>query len=265
MMSLFLYLAAVRAIASGSLQEHPAPRVPDEISAALAEAGLWIDLERGVLAVPVEVQIREDLLEYLLVGPGGAAHESLFLTQVKPSLVNAALLLLGAEPGHNAHFEERESSPDGEPRREVQPPAGDGFYLYAAWREGEETYFFRVEDLIANLATGRTLRRHRWVYLGSRFAQLEPGQPERFLADLEGNLVNLSFFYQGNTLLTAALDECVEQTIWAANAWLVTPRGEPVCLFFARQALASLDPAWVAKLPVARSVPADEAGGGEPR
>lgn len=258
MLSLFLCLAGA------SLQDAP-PRVPQEISTALAEAGLWIDLEHGVLAVPVEVQIREDLLEYLLVGPGGAAHESLFLTQVKPSLVNAALLLLGVEPGHNARVEQSGQSPEGDARREIHAPEGDGFYLYAAWREGDETYFFRVEDLIANLSTGRALRRHRWVYLGSRFAQLEPGQPERFLADLEGNLVNLSFFYQGNTLLTAALDECVEQTIWAANAWLVPPRGEPVCLFFARQPLASLDPAWIAKLPVARSMPAEDAGGGGPR
>jgi len=260
---LLLCLAAGPLLA-GSGEARAQEGVPQELSAALGEAGLWIDLERGVLAVPVEVQIREDLLEYLLVGPGGAAHESLFLTRVRPSLVNAALLLLGVEPGHNAFVEEKAGATDGPPKREIHAPSGDGFYLYAAWREGDDTYFFRVEDLVANLATGRTLRRHRWVYLGSRFAALEKGQPEKFVADLEGNLINLSFFYQGNTLLTAALDECVEQTIWAANAWLVPARGEPVCLLFARQPLAALDPAWEARLPVGKPHPATDPADEEP-
>ena len=71
---------------------------------------------------------------------------------------------------------------------------------------------------MTNLTTGRSLRRHKWVYLGSRFAKVRADdEEERFIADLEGNLINLSFFYQGNTLLTASLPQCVEQTIWVAN------------------------------------------------
>ena len=37
---------------------------------------------------------------------------------------------------------------DGAPTHDVQPPSGDGFLIYVAWREGEETYFYRLEDLI---------------------------------------------------------------------------------------------------------------------
>ncbi len=228
----------------------------ERLAASLREAGLWLDLERGFLALPATVLERSELLEYLLVGPNGATHESLFLTEVKPSLVNAGLLLLGVEPGRNARFEAQESvAPEdelerGRPRRRVYPPEGDGFLLYAAWREGEETFFFRVEDLIANLETGRSLRRHRWVFLGSRFAALKRGEPEVFLADIEGNLVNVAFFFQGNTLVTTALEECLEQSIWVGNAWLLPPRGQPVRLFFAREPLRALDPAWERELPL---------------
>jgi len=233
-------------------QEPPAQgSTPAELRAALEKEGVMLDLEAGVLAFPARVLVREDLLEYLLVGPNGATHESLFVTNVRPSLLNAALLLLGVEPGTNAQWREGSATDEhGRPRKEVDPPHGDGVYLSAAWREGEETFFFRVEDLIANLESGRSLRRHRWVFLGSRFAALKPGTPEVFLADVEGNLVNLSFFFQGNTLVTSALEECIEQSIFIANPFLVPPRGSGVRLFVSRKPLETLAPAWAAELPV---------------
>lgn len=218
------------------------------VESALEEAGLWLDREAGVLAVPATVLQREELLEHLIVARNGATHESLFLTEVAPSTVNAGLLLLGVEPGQNAWWETTGEDADGLPERTLHPPSGNGFYLYAAWREDGETYFFRMEDLIANLATGRTLARHRWVYLGSRFETLRDGS-EGFMADVDGNLVNLSFFFHHNTLLTAAREECIEQTIWAANAWLVPPRGEPVRILFARAPLETLPADWSARLP----------------
>lgn len=248
----------------------PAPARPvappaqgdDALGQALAKEGLRLDRQAGVLALPAQVLIKNDLLEYLLVGPNGAAHESLFLTGVRPSLVNAALLVLGVEPGTNAKLVETGAlDPRGRPERRVEAPTGDGFYLYAAWREAGETYFFRIEDLVRNLASGRSLRRHRWVYLGSRFQALKKDAPESFLADVEGNLVNLCFFFQGNTLLTAAPEECYQQTIWAANEWLLPERGQPVSLLFARAPLAALPAGWEGALP--EVVPTPE-GGDEP-
>ena len=226
---------------------------------ALVQEGIALDLAGGVLSVPATVLIKNELLEYLLVGPNGAMHESLFLTQVRPSLLNAALLLLGVEPGRNAHWEERAgpgresgTNEHGRPNRTIYPPQGDGFFLYAAWREAGETYFFRVEDMVRNLESGRSLRRQRWVYLGSRFLALKSGARESFLADVEGNLINLSFFFQGNTLLTSAAPECFEQTIWAANEWLLPGRGQPVRFFFAREPLERLTPEMLATLPEVR-------------
>jgi len=248
--------------ARGRLQEEAA-EVGElgELRRTLEVEGIELDLAAGVLSLPATVLVKNDLLEYLLVGPGGAMHESLFVTGVRPSLLNAALLLTGVEAGRNAHWEEREGLDErGWPRRKVYPPQGDGFFLYAAWREADETYFFRVEDLVRNLESGRSLRRHRFVYLGSRFQALKPGAPEAFLADVEGNLINLSFFFQGNTLLTTAVEECIEQTIWAANEWLLPERGRALRLFFARAPLERLAPEWVAWLPDAAAAPGDAGG-----
>ena len=227
-----------------------------ELSEAFAAGGLRVDFDAGALALQVTVEVPNDLLEYLLVGSGGASHESLFRTQVQPSLLNTALLALGVEAGTNAQWRATEPPPTEEELAagaevyEVDLPAGDGFFLYAAWRENDEVYWFRVEDLMQNLSTGRSMQRHRWVYLGSRLVP-DPRKPEveAFAADLFQNLINVSFFGEGYTLVTGAVRECLEQTIWVANAWLVPPRGTTVDLIFARERLTSLPAAWAEALP----------------
>ena len=240
-------------------------RQDDEaLRATLAAEGVGLDLEHGLVSIPVDVVVRNDLLEYLLVGPRGAMHESLFATPVRPSLLNAALLSLGVEPGRNARWEEvprspdqtpggegDDDDPDGRARPDVRLvlPEGGGFWLYAAWREGDEVYFFRIDDLISNLDSGRSMQRHRWVFLGSKFKRPRENEPEVFVADLEQNLICLSFFYQGNTLLTASLPECQIQTIWVANPWLVPPRDSRVELIFARDKLDRLPADVLARLP----------------
>jgi hypothetical protein len=128
---------------------------------------------------------------------------------------------------------------------------GDGFYLYVGWRDGDETFFYRVEDLMRNLATGRSMERHSWVYLGSRMVPEGPdSEGEVFAADVYRNLVNVSFFSDGYTLVTGALPECLEQTIWMLNGWLVPDRHAPVRLFFSRRRMDGLSVDLVETLPV---------------
>ncbi len=253
------------------LAQHPADPAPATATAdahkleqALLEHQIHLDVAHGLCWIPVAIDVRLDLLEYLLVNPQGAAHESLFTTDVVPSHLNTALLALGVAPGKNAKWKPRDPPPTPEETKDgvapyvVEPPSGDGFYLYSAWREGTEVHFHRVDDLLRNLETGRSMRRHRWVFLGSRMVRLRGSEAkELFAADVEGNLVNVALFEEGNTLLTAALPECLRQTIWLANAWLLPQRGSPVSLIFTREPLAALPASMESALPV---VPESEDG-----
>ena len=229
--------------------------VARQLEESFQEQGIHLDLERRICWIPVTVDIRDDLLEYLLVNPKGAAHESVFVTEVVPSVLQTALLALGVEHGKNALWKARTPPPTADEMRAgiapytVDPPEGDGLYLYAAWREKGETYFYRVEDLLRDLETGRSMRRHRWVYLGSRWVKPKQSNQEIFVADYDGNLINIALFEEGNTLLTAALPECLKQTIWLTNAWLVPQRGAQVAFVFARERLASLPPEIESALP----------------
>jgi hypothetical protein len=268
-----LLVLALALVGSGSRQQdRPGPVGPEDparaaLAAALAESGVLLDFAAGAAAIDVGVLVKEDLLEYLLVGSGGAGHESLFQTAVQPSLLNAGMLALGVTPGVNAIWERVDPPPSLEERRagrkpfSIRKPTGDGFYLYAAWREGDDVFLYRVEDLVANLKTGRAMQRHRWVYLGSAFLpSKDPSEPPLFAADAEGNVINLAYFQSGHTLLTAALDDCEDQSIWIANPWLLPARGATVRLVFAREPLAALPAAWAESLPVV--VPGDEEGDG---
>lgn len=223
---------------------------------AFREQGIRLDISAGACAVPAEVCIREDLLEYLVVGRAGAAHEALLRTDVTPSLLNTALVALGVEAGENAQWVEADPPPTAEElaagakTHRVIPPRGDSFFLYVAWREGEERFLYRIEDLVGNLRTGRSLRRHAFVYLGSRMVRPDPDGEEIFAADWEGNLIALSFFQQGNTVLTAAVPECISQTIFMPNSWLVPESRSEVMLVFSRERLTELPDSLEDALPV---------------
>jgi hypothetical protein len=227
-----------------------------ELIARLAEQGVSLDPVQGYCAFAVDVLVRDDLLEYLLVGPAGAVHESGFVTEVPGSVLNVAMLALGAEPGRNAEFRPKDPQPTleelraGAKRFDVTPPSGDSLYLYVGWKSGEEVHFFRLEDLIRNLAAGQSMRRHSWVYLGSQMVPSgKKDGSEVFAADLYQNLICIAFFREGHTLLTGALPECVDQGIWMLNSWLLPERGTRLEMFASNARLDAPTPRMIELLP----------------
>lgn len=249
MHKLLLAAALALLLPASAVQDAP-PHVPTpaelELQARLLEQSIQLDVARRYCAFPVEVAVRDDLLEYLLVGPAGASHESAFSTPVSPSVLNVALLALGVSPGKNADWRAKDPLPTEEQIQsgvspyEITLPSGDALYIYVGWRRGDETYFYRVEDLLRNLATGQAMSRAPWVYLGSQQVPRTPksGPDDTvFAAEIYRNLINVSYFREGFTLLTGALPECVEQSIWMLNAWLVPDRGARLTMFLSRARL----------------------------
>lgn len=227
-----------------------------ELMRTLAEQGVTLDPVGGTCAFPVDVVVRDEVLEYLLVGPAGAVHEAGFATEVPGSVLNVALLALGLEPGANAEWRPKDPQPTveelraGAQRFDVTPPSGDALYLYVGWRSGEETYFYRVEDLIRNLAAGQAMRRHAWVYLGSSMVPSgKKDGSESFAADVYQNLICVTYFREGYTLLTGALPECIDQSIWMLNAWLVPERGTRLAMIASTARLDAPTPRILELLP----------------
>ena len=250
-----------RKTVQGSL---PAQAPPSEAELALEksfrEQGLELSLRQGFVAFPAVVQVREDFLEYILVGPAGAGHESIFMTQVKGSLIAAALLSLGAQAGENASWTPKDPRPSEEELAagvspfDVTLPSGTPLYLYAAWRSGDELYCYRIEDLVRDLSTGRSMTRHAFAFLGSKFIPGGKDKGEVLAADVYQNLINVCFFRAGDTLLTAAVPQCVFQDIWTANAWLLPPAGQAVTFVVSRERQLQLPADWKVSIPDSQPV-----------
>lgn len=252
----------------------------DGVRAAFAAASIQVDRESRTLSFPATIEIRGEALEYLLVTPNGAVHESLFLTTADPEVLAAAFLYIGAKPGENVVYTPVEPPPTreevraGAPTHDVQLPEGEPVYLYAAWREpagaydeeagaypDETLHFHRVEDLVLDLERQRTLRRHGFVWLGSRMIPgARAADPERFAAAATGNLICTTFFAAGDTLMTTSLPECISQTIWYPNDWMVPRRGGDVMLFASLDELDALPESYRESVPFVPEPPRDTSG-----
>ncbi len=231
-----------------------------QLASAFREMGIQFSTEAKALGFSARVEILNELLEYLLTTTQGASHETLFMTDVSPDGLTAAMLALGVSQGSNVKYVAKDPPPTREEVRsgvrthDVVAPTGGETYLYAAWREAagardprtgefpsETLHFHRMEDLLLDLVRGRSMRRHPWTWIGSRMIQ-DPsnGGGEVLAATSMGNLINVAFFSQGDTLITAALPECVVQTGWRPNVWLLPDRGSEVLFIMSTAELDGL-------------------------
>ena len=233
--------------------------------------------QQAWLSIPVRLEVTQDYLEFLLCNPHGGVHESLLSTQIDAQVLNTAFLAMGLEPGKNATWHSvteepldqgavgvqgpREGPSMGRDSYRVEVPTGDGLYLYLGWKEGDETFLFRLEDLIRDLDRGRTLRRHKFVYLGSfMFPDSRTKQP-KFAASAGGNLINAAFFRKGATLFTTAVEECDKQSNWLANSWLLPRRGSQLRMIFSKETLVEVPMELrdvIPKLPAQKAEPEED-------
>ena len=244
-----LGVVLVALLAGSALLTHAQEQAPDaraKLAQVLAEQKVSSNFDAGWVAIPCDVVVRGDLLEYLLVNERGAAHESLLGTTVVPSVLNTALLALGLSPGTNARWVAKQGADAAPGAFEVLPPEGDGLYLHVAGRRGRKC-----------TSTGAAMRRQKFVYLGSRMVTVRAEEAPVYAADVEGNLVNVSFFEAGHTVLTTSAPECVRQTVWLPNGWLLPQTGQAVQLIFARNRLSSLPDELLTHIPDLGPLPAE--------
>jgi hypothetical protein len=198
-------LAATARAQQSDPQSDPAPATAEEFQKKLASQGIELDLAKR------EVRLRADVLrrrrggerpvEFALVVPGGATHETFGIAQCTPSLLNACFLALGLEPGKPRRRVAKEPAP---PREDVElglelpfdvlPPTGPRVFLYVRWKEADGKEVVRAfEDFLIDPRKSKPLPVRGFVYIGSRFEVLDVGREKKrvFLADYTLNLVPL--------------------------------------------------------------------------
>lgn len=239
-------------LASASAFQEPAQE-PDleqgDFVAQLAAQGIRMDREAGTLRIDGQICQHYEPLEYLLVKqPQGKDHEALLtISDISPTVLNAAMLMMGVEKGENGRIVPTEPAPTLEEVQAGVSPytffgaEGDGFYMYVSWSaevHGKvENYRYRAEDLVLNVRDESTYQRGKFVYLGSRFVRPHKDAKEFFSAEGEGNLVSLVNFSPAGHLLAGADSAADNQSIWYPNVFLLPEIGHPVEIWFTRELL----------------------------
>lgn len=142
----------------------------------LLEVGtVRLDPQRRTVTVPAFVNLREGMVEYVLVHSGGKTHESLLRTDAQPRDIHLAMLLLGARgAGTNALPADPDLSLTGEP-----------VTVEVRWTTGRRVRVVAAEEVVYDRRLGSALRRGRWTYTGSRLRE------DGFGAQADGSIVAL--------------------------------------------------------------------------
>ena len=139
-----LLLCCLLPLVSAGCCAQEAQAVLDELVAQFKKEGIKFDAKAQTVTIPAVVNQPQDPVEYLLIHKRGKKHEAVFWTNVKPSVYNGALLMLGLEPGKNAAFVEKDPAPTLEEIQQgadpliVTPPKGMQFYMTVRWQTPEQ-------------------------------------------------------------------------------------------------------------------------------
>jgi hypothetical protein len=141
--------AAAEEPAPSSIPRLPAPEGAAPLS---PKYDVWLDVKRGVVLVDGQISLRRGMLEMFACLRNTKEHESIVSANTQAFLVHAALLRLGAEPGHPAQFVP-----------EFKPPAGTEIEIQVQWRDPSgKLQSTRAQEWIRDVQTGKSMV-HPWV------------------------------------------------------------------------------------------------------
>ena len=200
------------------------------------EGGVRAWVEAGRVEFPGEITLETGWLEVAVCRRSTREHESIVVADVVPSVVHAALLLAGFEPGAPAAWDPDTNSPI--------PPRGPLVRIELRFGpsgpDGTEARTVPLESMIED-ARERALP--KWVFAGSLLRPNPPsmGEGEYFLADYAGTFVGLTTF--GDEVIAAeevrSPETGVDPPVWRIREGSVPSVGTPVTVVVRRPVPAS--------------------------
>ena len=171
------------------------------------------DRKARTLTIPVKVNARSGLIEYVLVTEKGKVHEALFSTAADPLHIQMAALLLGLSP---------------QPGKGGGKDAGKPVTIEASWATNGPTKSVPLEKLVALAAefpqnpTDVTLADGPWTFTGSL---IDGGG---FVAAREGSIISL---IEDPAAMISNPRPCrLDDKLHVPNAALLPADGMPVSL-----------------------------------
>ena len=188
--------------------------------------GIECRLDSNQVLVPALVALDSGWIEQVACLRNTREHEAIFVTDVQPSLVHSALLMLSLEPGAPGRWLEK---PVGD-RYEIEriPPTGSPIRIRVRHtdEEGAEVET-DVEDMIMGSPGAYPFPSTPWMFCGSRF-----DSKCRYVADFSGSLIGFATFGDELLGLPGVISDqvSVDAPEWEIRSDLVPAPGTPVTL-----------------------------------
>ena len=145
-------------------------------------------------------------------------HESIVSANTKAYIVHAALLSLGAEPGHPAQWVPA-----------YRPPSGTEIEVMVFWvDENGKEQTTRAQEWVKDIRTGKAMT-HPWVFAGSRFWTDQETGKKYYQAE-GGDFICVSNFSTAMLDIPIESSQSNEQLAFEAFAERIPPLGAPVRL-----------------------------------
>jgi hypothetical protein len=218
-------LGAFLAVSIACAQEDAPPLPPlRELAPSVYAVGkMRLDKNSNTLTFPGTLRLDKGYLEYVLVAPFGSTHESLLVTEVQPSDVHFAMLLLGAK-GAGILTPGPEDKPPGQIDAEYLKRApklqGDPITITVKWKQDGQEKSARVEEWIFNKSTNKPAEKGPWMYTGSMFSE------GKFMAQIEGAMA--AVVTNPSALINNPRPGNDDDQIWIVNEKSVPPAETPL-------------------------------------
>lgn len=215
--------AAEQAVIAEEQKRIPLVDEPDKLIPLDPKDRIWITPDGRSVVVLGRIALREGFLELLACRIGTKEHESIISVRVKPFLIHAALLAVGAEPGKPV-----QQTP------QFVPPSGDEIEIIVRWNDPDG---HQKETLAQNWVwdagnskedSKRAMSTH-WVFTGSMQYKDESGE-NHYIADESGELFGLSNFV--GAILDVPIKSSADNSelLFACFTERIPDRGTPLTL-----------------------------------
>lgn len=207
--------------------EKPAPVPPVESKFIQPFPDVRVNLATREVQFAAIVCLTEGWLEQIVCSPNTREHETLMVTDVRPSNLHAAMLLAKYESGTPGRWKYEDD------RYSVIPPTGTAVEVLVRYTNAAgEVVEHPVNEWVRDHRGETDFPNRPWVFGGSR---LEPnpesmGPGEHYVADMTGSVIGLVTF--GDELLgwrqVLSDQAAVSEPEWEANGRAMPPVGTPV-------------------------------------
>ncbi len=157
---------------------------PSEKKANGILPGLSVDVKKAVVTATGRICETRGILDFLAVSKGGKTYESVIELDAKPSHLQAALLMIGAEPGNMPPEFVEKMKGIAAVKAAKGKKIGSRFKIYVQWMSEGRKVEVPAEELLFNREKKEAGHDYEWIFTGSAFYRDEKGK-EHYMADEE--------------------------------------------------------------------------------